>query len=238
MAGAAHTSDSVLRPRLLLGTTNRGKLAELVDLIAARLPAVGIPADRLEILVPNGPATGDRSGIVLPDVEETGATVAENAALKATTYARASGEWTLADDTELVVAGLGGAPGVQTARYAGPRASPSDNRRRLLAELASVPLERRTAHFACHLALADPTGCIRATSDGICHGRICIAPAGDEGFGYDPLFEIVEFRRTFAQFGLATRGVLSHRTRAMEKMIPQLVDLLALASPLAMMMES
>ena len=93
------------------------------------------------------------------------------------------------------------------------------------------PLCRSTgasAHFTCHLALADPTGLIRATSEGRCHGRICTAPAGDEGFGYDPLFEIVEFRRTFAELGLATRGVLSHRARAMEKMIPQIAQLLAL----------
>ena len=206
------------KPRLMLGTTNRGKIAELTALLAARLPRAGIHREQLEAIAPEG----------LPEVEETGATVAENGAIKAAAYARASGEWTLADDTALAVDALGGAPGIHTARYAGPHASPTDNRRRLLAELAGVPLDRRGAHFTCHLALADPTGVIRATSEGRCHGRICEAPAGDEGFGYDPLFEIIEFRRTFAQLGLATRGVLSHRARAMEKMIPQIVQLLAL----------
>ncbi|HEX4143428.1 MAG TPA: non-canonical purine NTP pyrophosphatase [Pirellulales bacterium] len=208
--------------RLMLGTTNRGKIAELVGLLAARLSQSAADERGLEAIVPARD---------LPDVEETGATVAENAAIKAAAYARACGQWTLADDTALAVDALGGAPGVHTARFAGPRASPADNRRRLLAELADVPLERRGAHFTCHLALADPTGAIRATSEGRCHGRICTAPAGDEGFGYDPLFEIVEFRRTFAELGLATRGVLSHRARAMEKMIPHIVQLLALGSP-------
>jgi XTP/dITP diphosphohydrolase len=214
-----HTTHSGTRTlRLMLGTTNRGKIAELVALLAARWPQAGLHGDQLESLVPED----------LPEVEEAGATVAENAAIKATAYARASGEWTLADDTALAVDALAGAPGIHTARYAGPNASPTDNRRRLLAELADVPLDRRGAHFTCHLALADPTGLIRATSEGRCQGRICTAPAGDEGFGYDPLFEIIEFRRTFAELGLATRGVLSHRARAMEKMVPQMVQLLAL----------
>ncbi len=167
----------------------------------------------------------------MPAVEETGDTVAENAAIKATAYARACGLWTLADDTALAVDALGGAPGIHTARYAGPNAAPADNRRRLLAELEGVALERRGAHFTCHLALADPTGQVRATSEGRCHGRISTAPAGDEGFGYDPLFEIIEFRRTFAELSLASRSVLSHRARAMEKMLPQIVHLLALNPP-------
>jgi XTP/dITP diphosphohydrolase len=210
------------KTRLMLGTTNRGKIAELLALLAARLPPAGSYDGQLEALVPGGD---------LPEVEETGATVAENAAIKASAYAGACGEWTLADDTALAVDALGGAPGIHTARYAGPHAQPADNRRRLLTELADVPLERRGADFTCHLALADPTGRIRATSEGRCHGRICTAPAGDEGFGYDPLFEIIEFRRTFAELGLATRGVLSHRARAMEKMIPHIAELLALDPP-------
>ncbi|HEY1785218.1 MAG TPA: non-canonical purine NTP pyrophosphatase [Pirellulales bacterium] len=206
----------------MLGTTNRGKIAELVAQLATRLPQSINDGRRLETIVP---------GDDLPDVEETGATVAENAAIKAAAYARACGEWTLADDTTLSVDALGGAPGIRTARYAGPHARPADNRRRLLAELADVPLDRRGAHFTCHLTLADPNGAIRASAEGRCHGRICMAPAGDEGFGYDPLFEIVEFRRTFAELGLASRGVLSHRARALEKMIPHIVQLLALDPP-------
>ena len=130
-----------------------------------------------------------------------------------------------------MVDALGGAPGIHTARYAGPNAAPADNRRRLLAELDAVPLERRGARFMCHLALADPSGGDPRTAEGCCHGRICTAPAGDEGFGYDPLFEIIEFRRTFAELGLTTRSVLSHRARAMEKMIPQIAQLLSLDRP-------
>jgi XTP/dITP diphosphohydrolase len=212
----------VRKLRLMLGTTNRGKISELAALLDARWPQVGKPTWQIDAMAPSD----------LPEVAETGATVAENGAIKATAYARACSEWTLADDTALVVDALGGAPGIHTARYAGPNASPADNRRRLLAELDGVPIERRGARFMCHLALADPTGLVRATSEGCCHGRICLTPAGDEGFGYDPLFEIIEFRRTFAELGLATRSVLSHRARAMEKMIPQIVHLLALDPPL------
>jgi XTP/dITP diphosphohydrolase len=219
-----HSAQTGVRTlRLMLGTTNRGKIGELIELVQARWPQTGSSAWQIEAITP-GQAE-------LPEVEETGATVAENGAIKATAYAQATGQWTLADDTALEVDALGGAPGIHTARYAGPKASPADNRRRLLAELDGVPLERRGACFTCHLALADPRGVIRATSEGCCHGRICTAPAGDEGFGYDPLFEIIEFRRTFAELGLATRSVLSHRARAMEKMIPQIARLLALDPP-------
>ena len=146
--------------RLVLGTTNRGKIAELLGLLAEKWPPALADAGasdndwQLEAISPGETAAGADLG----EVDENGSTVAENAAIKAQAYARACRQWTLADDTALVVDALGGAPGIHTARFAGPRATAAENRRRLLAELAGVPLERRSAHFLCHLALADPTG--------------------------------------------------------------------------------
>ena len=89
-------------------------------------------------------------------------------------------------------------------------------------ELADVPLERRSAHYTCHVVLADPAGQIVARTEAYCHGRIRFEPVGTAGFGYDPLFEIVEYHRTFAELGLAVKRVLSHRSRA----VRQLVELL------------
>jgi XTP/dITP diphosphohydrolase len=196
---------------LLLGTSNAGKVAELTGLLAGS----GLPLRSL--------VDFDR----VPEVAETGETLAENAAIKAIAYARHFGLWTLADDTALAVDALHGAPGIYSARYAGPQATGADNRRRLLDELAGVPLEKRAAHFACHLSLADPTGQIRATSEGRCQGRIGLAEVGGGGFGYDSLFEIVEYRRTFAELGPAAKSILSHRARAAEQMLSKIARLIA-----------
>jgi XTP/dITP diphosphohydrolase len=196
---------------LLVGTSNGGKVAELSELLA---PA-GL---RLISLAELGSP---------PAVAETGHTLAENAARKAVAYARHAAQWTLADDTGLFVDALGGAPGIHTARYAGPLASSADNRRRLLDELADVPPARRTAHFACSLCLADPTGAVRATSSGRMNGRIRAGEAGSSGFGYDALFEIVEYRRTLAELGLAATAMLSHRARAVEQMLLEIAALRA-----------
>jgi XTP/dITP diphosphohydrolase len=214
--------------RIVLGTTNRGKIGELVALLADKWPQAitdaGLASGGWQLVAVS--AADTPGGANLGEVDEVGTTVAENAAIKAQAYAQACHEWTLADDTALVVDALGGAPGIHTARFAGPRATAAENRARLLAELRDVPLERRGAHFLCHLALADPTSAIRATSQGRCPGRIRTAPAGEEGFGYDPLFEIIEYRCTFAELGLATKSLLSHRARAMEQMLPQLARLM------------
>ena len=95
----------------------------------------------------------------------------------------------------------------------------------LLAQLGDTLLERRTARFVCHVAVADPSGAIRAESEAACRGRILFEPRGHDGFGYDPLFEIVEYHRTFAEFGLRVKAVLSHRARAARRLIPQLMQL-------------
>jgi len=197
-------------PLLVLGTSNRKKGAELAELFAPLGLAVGTLADYPDA----------------PPVEETGESFAANAALKATAQARRLGRWVLGEDSGLLVDVLGGAPGVFSARYAGPDASDAANNAKLLESLASVGLSERTARYACHMTLADPSGVIRAETDGTCRGRIVLAPRGHHGFGYDPLFEILEYHRTFGELGPRTKACLSHRARAARRMAVQLTRLL------------
>lgn len=184
---------------LVLGTHNRQKVAELLELLAP----LGI---RLTTLADEPQA--------LADVAETGHTFAENAVIKATAQARRLQAWVLGEDSGIVVDALDGRPGVYSARYAGPQATDAANNQKLLDELAHTPTERRTAHYVCELALSDPHGEIRLQCGARCHGRIRSTPAGTFGFGYDPLFEIVEYHRTFGELGLTVKAVLSHRARA------------------------
>jgi len=194
---------------LLLGTTNRKKVGELVDLLSPHAITVTTLADFPSVI----------------DVVEDGESFAENAAKKATQQARHLGCWTLGEDSGLCVDALDGRPGIYSARFAGADASDEENNRLLLNELADTPLARRSAHYVCCAALADADGQIRATSRGICKGRIRFAPVGHNGFGYDPLFEIVEYHQTFGELGVSVKRVLSHRGRAMRAMLPQIVAL-------------
>jgi XTP/dITP diphosphohydrolase len=161
------------------------------------------------------------------DVEETGATFAENARLKASAVARACREWALADDSGLSVDALNGAPGVHSARYAN-----SDSARitRLLQELddanRSATNVSRQAHFAAALALADPTGTIHLEVEGRCPGVILNAPRGTGGFGYDPVFLVPEAGLTFAEMPATLKAKLGHRGRAFAKLAPALEQLL------------
>ncbi len=198
------------RPLLVLGTANRKKSEELAELFA--------PLD-LEV----------RSLSDFPKairVEESAATFAENAALKASRQAANLEHWVLADDSGLSVDALNGAPGVMSARFSGPHATDEANNRLLLEKLGNLPIESRSARFVCCMALADPTGAVRARSEGACRGRILFEPRGTQGFGYDPLFEIPEYHRTFAELGIAVKSCLSHRARAARAMYPELVALL------------
>jgi XTP/dITP diphosphohydrolase len=201
---------------LVLGTHNRKKAAELVELVAPLCLSVRTLADF-------------RSAIVVP---ETGQTFAENAAIKAVEQAKHLGQWVLGEDSGIVVDALGGKPGVYSARYARPDATDEGNNQQLLADLGDTPFARRTAHYVCHLALADPSGTIRARCEARCHGRIRFQPAGSGGFGYDPLFEVVEYHHTFGELGENVKSVLSHRARAIEALLPQLatIDDLGFAS--------
>jgi XTP/dITP diphosphohydrolase len=199
-------------PVLVLGTRNRKKAKELVELLAP----IGLTINTLADF-PNS-----------LEVEETGSSFAANATLKAVTQAKHLGAWVLGEDSGIVVDALQGAPGVYSARYAGPQASDEANNRRLLAELGDTPVERRTAHYRCHVVLSDPRGQPRAESAGVCRGRIRLEPAGKAGFGYDPLFEVIEYHRTFGELGEAVKAVLSHRARAVEQLRPRLMELVDL----------
>ncbi len=188
--------------KLLVATNNPGKVREFEELLA------GLP---FEVTFPA------REGIAL-EVEESGATFEDNARLKALAYARASGLPTLADDSGLEVDALGGAPGVWSARYAGPGAGDADRYQKLLNALAGVPDGRRTARFRCVVALAWPDGAIR-TAEGRCEGQIGWAPRGEHGFGYDPVF-IVDGSggQTMAELPPEIKNRISHRARAVQAM--------------------
>jgi XTP/dITP diphosphohydrolase len=201
---------------LMLASRNRKKTLELADL----LRPLGIRVI----------SAADVPGV--PEVDETGTTFAENAALKAREVARATQLWTLADDSGLIVDALGGQPGVISARYAGPGCTDEDNNARLLNELRDVPPERRGAQFVCHLAVADPAGEIRLEIGACCRGRIVAEHRGGQGFGYDPLFWIPEYHRTFGELGLSVKRAVSHRARAMQRLLPRLVALLSESSPM------
>ena len=190
---------------IVLASRNRHKLREMADpLVAAEvelLSAAELPD--------------------VPEVEETGTSFAENAALKASAVAQATGHWALGDDSGLEVDALNNAPGVISARYAGLDATDSDNNAKLLDELAAVPEPERTARFVCHLAVADPQGTIRLRIDGICRGRIVRELRGSNGFGYDPLFLIPEYHQTLGQLSPVVKSVLSHRARALERLLTE-----------------
>jgi XTP/dITP diphosphohydrolase len=220
---------------LVIASGNAGKIREFAALLADLPLEIRAQPEGLE-------------------VEETGATFAENARLKATAVALASGCWALADDSGLAVAALGGEPGVHSARYA---ASDAERIARLLRELEAVraglgkaavagarvrdpfppgddPLTTtasviadRSARFTAALALADPSGAIRLEVEGHCPGVILEAPRGAGGFGYDPVFLVPELGQTFAEMDKATKGRIGHRGRAFALLEPGLRQLLA-----------
>ena len=183
---------------LVLATGNPHKVRELTGLLCL----LGIPLKSLT----------DFSEAI--SVEEDGESLAENARRKAIGYATALGEWVLADDTGLEVEALNGAPGVRSARYAGDGATMAENRAKLLGELQFVAEVKRRARFVCHLAIANPAGEVVVESTGECWGRLRFEGTGEYGFGYDSLFEIVEYGRTLAEFGPAVTAVIGHRGRA------------------------
>lgn len=202
--------------RLLVATNNPGKLREYRDLLA------GLP-ETVEISFPA------QEGIDL-EVEEVGETFDENARIKAVAYAQASGLLTLADDSGLEVDALDGAPGVRSARYAGPGASDADRYRKLLADLAGIPPGQRSARFRCVVALALPEGPVY-TAEGRCEGNIGFSARGEHGFGYDPVFIVDGFGgKTLAELSPEVKNRISHRARAMEAALPTLRRLLGLTS--------
>jgi XTP/dITP diphosphohydrolase len=195
---------------LVLGTRNRKKLAELAELLEPH----GLQLKTLD----------DFAEAV--EVVEDGQTFAQNAAKKAVQQATTLRQWVLGEDSGLVVDALDGQPGIRSARFSGPAATDQTNNTLLLERLTEVSPERRTAHYVCHMTVADPYGAIRAECETFCRGRIREAPAGTGGFGYDPLFEVVEYHRTFGELGSQVKAVLSHRGRAVRRIVPQLIRLI------------
>ncbi len=208
---------------LVLGTRNRKKGLELAVLVAPpweRNPRLA----RLEVrtLLDAGPD--------LPEVVEDADTFAANARKKASEVAIALGQWVLADDSGLAVDALGGAPGVYSARYAGEPSDDEANNRKLLEALGAVAEPDRGAAFLCHLALSDPAGTIRLEAEGACRGRIVRDRRGPGGFGYDPLFLIPEYGKTFGELGPLAKHQLSHRARAFARLRPGLDRLIAVGA--------
>lgn len=157
-----------------------------------------------------------------PEVVEDGATFADNARKKAVELACYLNQWVLGEDSGLVVPALNGRPGVYSARYAGKQGDDAANNARLLAELALLPDDRRPAYYVCTAALADPQGEVRAVVEGRCHGVILREARGSGGFGYDPLFLIPEYHRTFGELSPRVKHALSHRARALAQLRPVL----------------
>jgi XTP/dITP diphosphohydrolase len=155
------------------------------------------------------------------EVEETGKTFAENAALKAAGYAQQFNTWALADDSGLEVDALDGAPGVYSARWAQMHNSgkgDADNNATLLRQLELIPDDRRTGRFVCALALADPAGSVLLTVRGTVEGRILRSPRGNNGFGYDPLFLVPELGLTSAELPSTRKHEISHRGKALREL--------------------
>jgi XTP/dITP diphosphohydrolase len=186
--------------KLLLGTRNKGKVAEL----RAILKGLDLDLEAVDDLA-DPP----------PDPPEDAATYAENAVFKALSYARATGIPTIADDSGLEVDALGGAPGVRSRRFFGDDVDPADRNRMLLALLDGV--SERTARFVAVIALAQPDGRVE-TFDGEVRGEIAESPRGVDGFGYDPVFIIAEDGRTMAEVPRAEKNAISHRGLAGAKL--------------------
>ena len=186
--------------RLLIGTGNPGKQREYRELLAGLDFDLAVPDD----LDP-----------VPPEPDETGATFAENASHKARTYAAASGLRAVADDSGLEVDALRGAPGLRSRRFFGDDASAAERNEKLLALLDGVTSRR--ARFVCVTALATPDGGVELF-DGEVRGEIALAPRGDQGFGYDPLFVIAGDGRTMAELPAHEKHRISHRGLAVAKL--------------------
>lgn len=197
--------------RLCIATNNCGKQAEFRELLADWAGEIVYPQEL---------------GLKL-EVQEVGDSYAEIAALKARAYAVASGLPCLADDSGLEVDALDGAPGLYTARYAGPGASDADRWVKLLEALAETPEGQRGARFRCAVALARPGREHTETAEGTCEGRITFAPRGAEGFGYDPVFYVPEYGCTMAELPPEIKNRISHRARALQAARPLLDALLS-----------
>jgi XTP/dITP diphosphohydrolase len=187
--------------KLVVATGNPGKLEEIQEYLR------GLPWEL--VLKP-----------AEIDVDETGTTFIENARLKASEVAKATGQWSIADDSGLEVDALDGAPGIYSARYG---KTDSDRINRLLKELGDN--QQREAQFICAIAIANPEGEIVLATEGICPGEILHSSRGSGGFGYDPIFYVTSQQQTFAEMSPATKSRVSHRGIAFAQLMPKLQEL-------------
>jgi XTP/dITP diphosphohydrolase len=187
-------------PKLLLATSNPGKIREYRFLF-------GDLGYQITTLAEEG---------INKIITEPGDSYEQNARLKATTYAKLSHLITLADDSGLEVDALGGEPGIHSARFAGKDATDADKVKILLAKLASIPWEKRTACFKCVIAIVIPRGRLWLIY-GECHGQIAFEPKGENGFGYDPIFYLPEMGKTMAELPLEVKNQISHRGQATQR---------------------
>ncbi len=200
---------SSVAKKILVATTNPGKIAELGAMLGGDIDWVGL---------------GDFPDI--PEIEEDGKTFAENARKKTFGYAKATGLWTLADDSGLVIDALGGQPGVKSARFAGAKDKnrktiDRKNFEKVLKLLENVPEKKRSARFVCCLCLASPEKVLIET-EGMLEGIIIDKPAGENGFGYDPIFFVPKLNKTVAQLTAEEKNAISHRGNAIRKLKPLL----------------
>lgn len=187
---------------LVLASGNQGKLAEYQRLL-----------EGLEIQVHSMKEYPE-----IGEIEEDGSTFAENALIKARAVCQAMGKAAMADDSGLMVDALNGAPGIFSARFAGPQRCDADNNAKLLRLMESVSDENRTARFFCAIAIVLPDG-REYVAEGTCEGTILRDMQGEGGFGYDPLFYVAEMGKTFAQLSMEEKNRISHRGRANGKAV-------------------
>ncbi len=208
-----------MKTRLVLATHNAHKVEEMWEMLKG-LPVEPVGMDAY----PDAPVP-----------EETGVTFAENAAIKAISAAKATGQWALADDSGIAIDALGGRPGVYSARWAGPGSGAPEWIAKTIAELENVPDPERTARYICALALADPSGVVVATSEGTFEGLISDAPRGSGGFGYDPIFLVDgdSQNRTAAELPSEEKHALSHRGKAVGVLLPDLRKRLGVTAEVA-----
>ncbi len=184
--------------KVVVATRNRGKLREIVPLVAD----LGLELVTIDELAPDA------------ELREDGVTFEENALAKGRQAARATGLPAIADDSGLEVDALDGAPGVYSARYAGPGADDDRNNAKLLEALRDVPPGRRAGRYRCVATYVDPARGVEIARAGACEGEILAVPRGTEGFGYDPLFLVPSLARTMAEIPLEQKNQLSHRAAA------------------------
>ncbi|MBN9119132.1 MAG: RdgB/HAM1 family non-canonical purine NTP pyrophosphatase [Planctomycetes bacterium] len=190
--------------RLVIGSRNKKKLKEMVELLG------DLPLE-LRDLTPYPDA---------PEVEETAGSFVGNATLKATQLAKALGVWVVGEDSGLCVPALDGAPGVDSALYAGTHGADEANNDKLLREMARLTGDERAAYYISTAVLADPTGKVIASVEGRCHGMIVSERRGTGGFGYDPLFLVPEYVQTFGELPPEVKQRMSHRAKAFKKLRP------------------